>query len=201
MTRWGRTRTAIRIALSGAVAIAAALPAYALLGDAADTPRAIDPRGGSPAPPFSLPLLNAARVGPALRPRLGPALVDGRLKLAELRGVPVVIDVWASWCPSCRENAPVLQRAWREDLRPRGVLLLGLNIRDVPEDAREFIRTYRIDFPNVRDARAAVAPRYGVTGIPEMFMISSSGRIVDHVVGSASREQLRAAAVHLTAAP
>lgn len=205
MTRLSRTtgpgRGVTRATLSIAVSIAAGLLAYALLADAAGTPGAIDRRGGSPAPAFSLPLLNAARLGPALRPRLASALADGRLELAELRGVPVMVDVWASWCPSCREQAPLLQRAWRADLSPRGVLLLGLNIRDVGEDARAFIRAYRIDFPNVRDVDATVAPRYGVTGIPEMFMISRSGRIVEHVIGSVSPEELRAAAVNLASAP
>jgi thiol-disulfide isomerase/thioredoxin len=191
----------IRAALSLAVAVLAGLLAYVLLPDVRDAPRAAGPRGLSGAPAFSVPLLNRGRVGGALGARLGPGLADGRLKLAELRGVPVMIDVWASWCPSCREQAPVLQRAWREDLRPRGVLLLGLNIKDVAEDARAFIRSYGIDFPNVRDWRGTVAPRYGITGIPEMFMISRRGRIVEHVVGSASREELRAAAAKLTAAP
>lgn len=197
----GPRRGVTRATLSTAASIAGGLLAYALIAGAADTPGAVDPGGGSPAPAFSLPLLNAARLGPALRPRLASALADGRLELAELRGVPVMVDVWASWCPSCREQAPLLQRAWREELSPRGVLLLGLNIRDAGEDARAFIRAYRIDFPNVRDVDATVAPRYGVTGIPEMFMISRSGRIVEHVIGSVSPEELRAAAVNLTSAP
>jgi cytochrome c biogenesis protein CcmG/thiol:disulfide interchange protein DsbE len=196
-----RRSAAVRVALSAAIAVFVAMLVSAFLGRTSDTPGAARAVGLSPAPPFSLPLLNQPRVGPALEARLGPALADGRLELTELRGVPAMIDVWASWCPSCREQAPELQRAWREDLRPRGVLLVGLNIRDVPEDARQFIRHYGIDFPNVRDAQATIAARYGVTGIPKMFPISRSGQIVEHVVGSMSRKDLRTAAARLVSAP
>lgn len=140
----------IRAALSLSVAVPVGLLAYGLVAGASAAPDAPGDARPARAPAFDLPLLNAGRLGSVLRPRLRRGVEDGRLDLAELRGVPVMIDVWASWCPSCREAAPVLQRAWREDLRPHGVLLLGLNIRDVPEDAREFLR----DLPNRLPQRA-----------------------------------------------
>lgn len=197
-----RGRHILRGALSVLVAALAGLLVYALLAGAPGRPGA--PAAGQvrPAPAFDLPVLRMRRLAVSPFPsRLTAGLADGRLDLAELRGVPVIVDVWASWCPSCREEAPVLERAWREDLRPRGVLLLGLDIKDVVQDARDFLRTFRIDYPNVRDVFGSVALRYGATSIPQMFLISRSGRISARIVGAVSREELRTLADKVSAAP
>jgi cytochrome c biogenesis protein CcmG/thiol:disulfide interchange protein DsbE len=144
----------------------------------------------TPAPPFELGMLQRGELGPVLAPRIGAAITDGRLALRELRGTPVVLNFWASWCTPCREEAPRLQRAWR-DGRDDGVLFLGLNMQDITDDARLFMRTFRIDYPNVRDPGNRVAQSYGVTGLPETFFISRSGDVVGHVVGVVSPAQLR----------
>lgn len=193
-----RPRSAVRAGLSVAVAVFAGLLAYSLL---VKSPGAAPVGKAQPAPAFTLPLLNAGRLGSRFPRRLVTGLADGRLELAELRGVPVMLNVWASWCPTCREEAPVLERAWREDLRPRGVLLMGLDIRDVLEDARDFLRAFRIDYPNVRDEFGKVARRYGATSIPQMFLISRSGRVIERVVGTVSRQELRGQATKLLRTP
>lgn len=193
---WVRGR-ALRGAVSVIVAVLLGLGVYALLAQAprpTPAPGAGQPR---PAPAFNLPVLSAGRLGPRFPPRLVTGLVGGRLGLRELRGVPVMVDVWASWCLSCREQAPMLQRAWREDLRPRGVLLLGLNIRDVAQDARDFVRSFGIDFPNVRDEFGSVALRYGATSIPQMILISRRGRVISRTVGTVSRAEMRTQAARL----
>jgi cytochrome c biogenesis protein CcmG/thiol:disulfide interchange protein DsbE len=144
----------------------------------------------TPAPAFELAVLQRGEPGRVLAPKVGAAMADGRLALGELRGTPVVLNFWASWCVPCREEAPRLQRAWR-DGRDDGVLFLGLNMQDITDDARLFTRTFRIDYPNVRDPGNRVAQSYGVTGLPETFFISSSGDVVGHVVGVVSMAQLR----------
>jgi cytochrome c biogenesis protein CcmG/thiol:disulfide interchange protein DsbE len=144
-----------------------------------------------PAPGFELAVLQRGRLGPVLEPRLRPALADGRVALDELRGTPVVLNFWASWCIPCREEAPLLQRTWRE-ARPRGVLFLGLDMQDVTDDARDFLREFGIDYLNIRDPSNPVARSYNVTGVPETFFISRTGQIVGHVVGVVSPAQLRA---------
>ena len=98
----GRRRLPVQlvVALVG-VGLLLALLAYGLLARAPATGIDDQLARGKPAKPpsFSLPLLQRGILGPALGATLGPALSDGRLSLAELRGTPVVLNVWASWCP------------------------------------------------------------------------------------------------------
>jgi cytochrome c biogenesis protein CcmG/thiol:disulfide interchange protein DsbE len=142
------------------------------------------------APGFELPVLERGSLGAALSSRLRPVLADGNVALEELRGTPVALNFWASWCIPCREEAPTLERAWRR-ARGRSVLFLGLNMQDFPEDARAFIREFDNTYLNVRDQSNRVARDWGVTGIPETFFITPRGRVVGHVIGVVSAEQLR----------
>lgn len=144
------------------------------------------------APSFELPLLQPGRLPDRLT-TLSPALDDGHLALGELKGRPIVLNIWASWCDPCREEAPTLERGWQR-LGPRGVLFLGLDIQDVPADAREFLREYGITYPSVREPSNSIARAYGSTGLPETYFISGRGRIVSHVLGVVSVQQLAAGA-------
>jgi len=166
------------------------LLAYGLVSSAPDT--TIDSRlsagQAADAPDFDLPVLVRGRPGP-LEARLGAALDDGSLSPAELRGMPVVLNFWASWCPPCRSEAPELERAWRR-ARGRGTMFLGLNMQDVTEDAEGFVEDLGLTYPSVRDKSDAVARDWGVAALPETFFIDRRGRIVAHVIGAISERQL-----------
>lgn len=144
----------------------------------------------SPAPDFRLKVLQAGSLPPALRTQRG---VLGRddLTLSDLRGSPIVLNYWASWCLPCREEAPLLERGWTRFGR-RGVVFLGLNMQDLTQDARGFIREFGISYPNVRDQSDRTARKWGVTGLPETFFVDRRGGVVGHVIGVIGREQLEA---------
>ena len=144
------------------------------------------------APPFRLDVVQQGSLGAPLQPRLADVFGKPRVALSELRGTPVVLNFWASWCVPCQEEASTLERAWRKRARPHGVLFLGLDMQDVTDDANRFIRHYMIDYPNIRDPTNDVARAYGATGVPETFFISAKGEIVGHIIGSSSSAQLTA---------
>ncbi len=143
------------------------------------------------APAFELPIFTPGNLGPTLTRTLAPALRDGRIALEELRGTPLVLNFWASWCDPCREEMPILQRAWRTQARADGVLFLGLDMQDSTDDARAFLRQYDISYLNIRDQNNDVARDYGVTGLPETIFIDRDGRAVGHVVGAINAAQIR----------
>jgi cytochrome c biogenesis protein CcmG/thiol:disulfide interchange protein DsbE len=145
-----------------------------------------------PAPAFRLAVLQAGSLGQVLAPKLAGTTAQRSLGLADLRGKPVVLNFWASWCTPCQEEAYTLEQAWRGLGHPGSVLFLGLDMQDVTTDARTFLRHYSIDYPNVRDPSDEVARSYAATGVPETFFISAKGRIVGHIIGASSTAQLAA---------
>jgi cytochrome c biogenesis protein CcmG, thiol:disulfide interchange protein DsbE len=155
------------------------------IDDALARAEAVDAAG------FDLDVLQRGRVSGTLAPVVDRAAADGRIALGELRGTPVVLNFWASWCDPCRVEAPVLERGWRAASR-QGVLFVGLDMQDVRDDAREFLSEFSITYPNVHEAGKEVSRDYGVTGLPETFFISSDGRVVGHVIGALDRAQLTA---------
>jgi len=185
----------LAVYLLGLVAVAAfiGLLAYGVTAQAPDT--TVDDslaRGRPvPAPSYRLKVLRAGSLGPRLERKLAPALADGWVSPSELRGTPYVLNVWASWCVPCREEAPELVREWRRQ-RPRGVLFVGLNMQDATEDARAFMDGFGIDYLNIRDPTNKIPRRYGATGVPETYFVTARGDIVNHVIGVVTPAQLRA---------
>lgn len=121
----------------------------------------------------------------------GQWLVPPPVRLAELRGKPVVINFWASWCVPCREEAPELARFDRE-LRGRAQLV-GVDFQDSKQDALAFVREFGWRFPNVRDPQGKLASRYGLAGLPTTYVLDRQGRIARTLTGAQTYEKLRQA--------
>lgn len=138
------------------------------------------------------------------RPAPGFALADldggGTISLGEFRGKIVVLNVWASWCLPCRDEAPDLQAAW-ETYRGRGVQFLGANYRDDRAAAGSFIEEFEITYPSVYDPSGQLASDYGFVGVPTTYVIDRSGRIRFQFTGYLSGPILRDALDELLGEP
>ena len=190
------TTSPLRRAVRGLGVLAAvafvALLAYGLTTKSAD--RTIDDalsRGEAVAPPgFKLAPLAQGRPTGAAQAAWQRAANDGEVSLDELKGTPVVLNFWASWCDPCRAEAERLEREWQDSGRDE-VLFLGLDAQDASEDARDFIGQFGLTFPHVRDGTNGTSREWGVTGLPETFFLASDGRVVGHVIGAVDEQQLR----------
>jgi cytochrome c biogenesis protein CcmG/thiol:disulfide interchange protein DsbE len=120
-------------------------------------PNAIaSPLVGRPAPDFALTTL------------------DGKsFSLSHLRGRPVVVNFWASWCLTCSQEQSALVAAWQT--YGDNVAFVGIDYEDTPSDARAFLQSYGGGWPMLRDPGQRTALNYGVYGVPETFFIDRHG--------------------------
>lgn len=142
-----------------------------------------DPRGvsnaleGRDAPVFSMTVLGT----------------DGeKVDLAQLRGQPVVLNFWSTWCQPCKLEHPHLVEGARR-YGPQGVAFYGVLFSDDPDNAARFLAREGHAFPVLYDPAQRVAIDYGVTGVPETFFIDASGRIVHKHSGPMTIGDLSAA--------
>ena len=124
------------------------------------------PKIGSQAPAFTLHQLDGG----------------GTVSLASLRGKAVVLNFWASWCIPCKSEAKALEQAWGA-YRSRGVAFVGVDYHDVSGDARRFVAAHGLTFTILQDGAGTVGSSYGITGVPETYVIDRAGRIVAHLSG------------------
>ncbi len=119
--------------------------------------------------------------GDLSKPR--PAEYDSiPLKLSDFRGTPVVLNFWASWCTTCKEEQPLLESAWR---RYKGqVQFIGLSHLDQDKNARAWLQCYDVTYPNAPDLGGKAYNAYRIQGVPETYFIDADGNIVDYYVGA-----------------
>lgn len=116
---------------------------------------------GERAPEFELPVLGT----------------DERLSSEQLKGQPLVLNFWASWCVPCREEARTLERSWQK-YKGRGLRIVGVNVQDSEADAQAFVEEFGVTFPSVRDTDLKLWTELGVRGLPETFFIDHSWTFV-----------------------
>ena len=114
---------------------------------------------------------------------------EGTISLADYRGKAVVLNFWASWCEPCKDEAPMLEEAWKAN-RDKDVVVLGVNAQDFTSFARDFVEKYGITYPNARDGAGDTRDRWGLTGFPETWWIDRQGRLVAYSGGPFTQEEL-----------
>ncbi len=125
------------------------------------------PLTGEPAPPFQLTRLSGGQGG---LPRPGEV---------------VAVRFWADWCPFCASEMLALGPVY-DRLRPRGLTILAVNVRQDPATARAFMAKLGVSYETLLDEDGAVARRYGVRGLPTTFLIGRDGRLMGRIAGESS---------------
>ncbi|WP_407177897.1 DsbE family thiol:disulfide interchange protein [Bradyrhizobium sp. STM 3562] len=126
---------------------------------------------GRPAPQTLLPPLQGLTNDGAQVPGLDPAAFKGKVS---------VVNVWASWCVPCHDEAPLLTELAKDSR----FQVIGINYKDAPDNARRFLGRYGNPFAAVGvDANGRAAIEWGVYGVPETFIVSRDGKIAYKLVG------------------
>ncbi len=112
-----------------------------------------------------------------------------RYALSDLRGRPVVINFWASWCIECYKEAALLEQAY-QDFKDDDVVFLGIAYLDTDKDATAYIAKYGITYPSGHDIASKIAKLYRITGVPETFFITKQGQIKHVQIGPIEGPQL-----------
>lgn len=123
-----------------------------------------------------------------LRPAFaGELLGGGRISAGALRGHVSVVNFWASWCGPCRAEQSTLERVW-ESYRDRGVLFLGINVRDTKVDARAYLDEFGVTYPSVYNKDSSIAYKFRVLFIPTTYVLDARGRVAAKIIGAARSE-------------
>lgn len=161
----------------------------------------------TPVAPAATPRPLGTRVVPEATPTLpapsptptkaGPTAPDfalwdlkgNEVSLNRLRGHLVVLNFWATWCPPCREEMPVLAAAY-EDYREQGVVFVGVNVLEDADRVQEYVEWMEVPFPVVLDVTGEVVTAYRVRALPCTFFLDQEGRVVRRYTGPLTRDLL-----------
>ena len=145
-------------------------------GDPSKIPSALI---GLPAPQTVLPALEGLTANGAPVPGLDPAAFKGRVS---------IVNVWASWCVPCHDEAPLLTELGKD----KRLQLVGINYKDAADNARRFLGRYGNPFAIVGvDGNGRGAIEWGVYGVPETFVVGRDGAIAYKMVGPVTQENLQ----------
>ena len=110
--------------------------------------------------------------------------LDGQtISLSDLKGKPVLLNFWASWCGPCRSEMAYLQEIY-EERSGEGLVLLAINIGESSSQVQEFLQKRNLSLPVLLDTQNRVAEQYGVQFLPTTFFIDKDGIIQDKIVGA-----------------
>ena len=123
-------------------------------------------------------------------PNFTVTTIDGKqLSINDLRGKTVVLNIWASWCVPCRDEAGELNRSYAL-YKDRNVVFVGIAWNDNDGEVRKFIEQYRVPYAIALDAEGRIAIDLGITGVPETFLINTEGQLTQKWVGPITSAQL-----------
>lgn len=103
------------------------------------------------------------------------------MKLSDLQGKVVLINIWASWCKPCEQEAPDLEEAWQFYKGSDDVVFVGVDYVDTPAGANEYLTKFNISFPNAPDLKSNISSILNrQMGVPETYIIDREG-VLQHI--------------------
>ena len=159
-------------------AIAVLLALSALFG-LAILPRLVPHGGGmigKPAPDLTLPVAANGEIG-------------SQMRLADLKGHPVLLDFWASWCGPCAIEAPVIDRVARR-YGKRGLVVMGVNVDDGAEVIKAYASQKGLSYPMVIDVGKQASKMYQVDKLPSLVVIDRQGNVLAFLTGMIDKASL-----------
>lgn len=119
--------------------------------------------------------------------------LSGRpIRLADLRGKAVWLNFWASWCPPCQSETPVL-RDVADEFRDQGLVVIGISVQETsPENVAAYVARYQLDYVVAADSTGQIFRRYGPRGLPTSIFIGPEGAVRAFVLAPLSRARAEA---------
>ena len=120
-----------------------------------------------------------------------------QMSLADLKGHPVILDFWASWCGPCAIEAPVLDRLARR-YESKGLVVVGVNVSDPPNVIKQYAVQKGLSYPMLVESGSDVSASYGVQNLPSLVILDKEGKVMAYLVGvvdEASVNEIGAAAL------
>ena len=143
-------------------------------GFTTDPKKVPSPLMGRPAPDFKINELNG----------------EQKFSLSEFKGIPIVLNFWASWCAECRTEAVILETFFQKyGVNNKQLVMIGIAIQDLPKNAKAFARHFgKTYLLGLDDDGGNIALDYGIYGVPETFFIDPDGNIFHKTIGMVTKE-------------
>ena len=143
-------------------------------GFTTDPKKVPSPLMGRPAPDFQVDELNG----------------EQKFSLSDFKGIPIVLNFWASWCAECRTEAVILENFFQKyGVNNKQLVMIGIAIQDLPKNAKAFARHFGKSYLlGLDDDAGNIALDYGIYGVPETFFIDQDGNIFHKNIGMVTTE-------------
>lgn len=105
------------------------------------------------------------------------------IKLSQFKGKKIFIHYWASWCKECKEEMPGIQALYNRKKSDPGFVFLSIIYREDPLVSRQWLEDNNYNIPIFTDPKGTAAALYGLTGVPETFIVDPDGTLVERILG------------------
>jgi cytochrome c biogenesis protein CcmG/thiol:disulfide interchange protein DsbE len=118
------------------------------------------------------------------------------IRLSSLKGKPVILNFWASWCDPCNAETPLLQATWQRH-QADGIVFIGIDYQDQQQAAQQFLQKYHVTYPTGPDTSGSISVDFGVSNVPTTVFIDRSGVVALVYLGPVDAKMLEDEIQHL----